>query len=102
MKLPKKVIICGKEVKVETDKKCVGGRWASATNLISIGTRNPNEVADTFLHEVIEVVFVESGLRFERSRHTPENGEFVFVMTHQEFEIAVGQIAYALKDVLKD
>ena len=103
MKLPKKVTIRGREVQVLTNKNELGGFWSSGKNRIGVGTKNPSMVTEFFLHEVLESVFTENNLRFQVSGHDPsDNGDYIFVMTHAQFETIVPQIAVALKDVLKD
>ncbi|HDY68080.1 MAG TPA: hypothetical protein ENH85_09835 [Candidatus Scalindua sp.] len=103
MKIPKKVIIAGKEFTVEKDFKGRGGSYSSDKAHIYIGTKNhtKDEIDNTFLHEVIEAILSERMLRFKLPYIGDSNGDYLFNFNHLEFENWVRDLRLALKDCLK-
>lgn len=100
MKIPKKIIICGKEFKIILDKKKSGGSFTFSDCTIIIGGLYPEDIPNIFLHEVIEAIFAERGMRYKLYNDS-QNQDYRFVFNHQEFENAIFDVAYALKDYLK-
>jgi lipopolysaccharide biosynthesis protein len=99
MKLPKKVNICGAEWTVRPGKKAGGGNFWSSKKLITVGTKT-KYTDDIFLHEVIEAIFANRGMRYCKYLDCREY-EYRFVFTHEEFENAIRDIAAALRLKLK-
>ena len=102
MKLPKTVTIYGKEWKVTKDPKRGGGSSASSVPEIRIGTKYKSSMLENFLHEVIEAILMENLLRLQKPHTGNDNGDYIFVLTHEQFENIIPQIALALKDIIKD
>ena len=101
VKLPKKVIIAGREYKVEVVKGKGGGHFDSSKPLITIGTAFTQETPGVFLHEVAEALLAERRLRYQINHNPLSNGDYLFVMNHDQFEDFIFDLAYALKDYLK-
>lgn len=100
MKLPKTVIIAGREYRVRKDPKYAGGYFGFKDYEITIGTKCPKDTANIFLHECLEAICAERGYRYH-PHSNPQSTEYRFFMNHYEFESAVVDLALALKDVLK-
>ena len=102
MKLPGKVIIYGREWKVVKDPKSNGGNSVTAPRPeIHVGTKEKSRIPEIFLHEVIESILMDNCLRFRAPHVNSDNGDYVFIFNHQQFENIVPQIVLALKDVLE-
>lgn len=99
MKLPDKIVICGVRYHLKQDPKHDGGAFDEAAMTITVGTAYPEDVADTLLHEVIEAVCAKRKMRLIKQVGEPDNGDYVFVFNHEQFELAVGDIAAALKGI---
>ena len=97
MKLPGSVIIAGQEWKIKTNKAS-GGSFRCDNGVITIGTEYPADVAETFLHEVLEALLTMRGCRYR----APEDVDYLFNFTHREFNNLMYDLALALKDVLKN
>ncbi len=102
MKIPKTVIIAGRIWKVITHKKERGGWYNSDKQQIDIGLEDasPERIRNTFLHEVMEAILSERLLRYKLPYTGDDNGNYVFVMNHIQFENATDDIGLALKEVL--
>ena len=99
-KVPKKVIIGGKEWKVKQDNKVSGGSFQSGKGEIIIGGKYEGDVPFIFLHEVVEAILAEKLLRYHLYKGD-DNEEFIFVFNHKEMSQFGNALAIALKDVLK-
>ena len=102
MRLPAKVTIYGKEYKVVKDPTRNGARVCESTNVIEIGTLEKGRILNNFLHEVIELIFVENFCRYDNHYAIPGDKDIVFVFDHRDLENIVPQIAVAIKGILKD
>lgn len=102
MTLPKSVIIAGKTWKIVLDKKERGAWYSGDKQEIHIGLKNVTQehTRINFLHEVIEAIFSERLLRYKLPYTGADNGHYLFVMNHLQFENAVVDIGLALKEVL--
>ena len=100
MKLPKTVQICGREFKVIIVKGHSGGSFSVDTNTIKIGSKYPVEMKESFVHEIIEAVFVMRGMRYKLYEEA-RSSDYLFSFKHEEFQNAVIDIVIALKDYLK-
>lgn len=92
--IPETVTICGDIWKVVTNNKS-GGCFDGGKKIITIGTYWPSDVANIFLHEVIEAIFTERLMRYGLYSGT-ENDGYRFVFDHKEFENAILDIRKAL------
>jgi len=103
MKLPKTVIIAGRTWKIVTDKKQRGAWYSGDKQKIVIGLKDATQEQTriNLLHEVIEAVFSERLLRYKLPYTGDDNGHYLFVMNHYQFENAITDIGLALKEVLK-
>jgi len=97
MKLPKSIIIAGREYTVKQNPKSAGGNGNIRDCIITIGTKLPKEIPIVFLHEVCEVIMVERGVRFDHTDDLPY--ELLFNFNHKEFENIIYDLSYALKGV---
>jgi hypothetical protein len=103
MKLPKTVIIGGREWTVTTNPKINGASSNNNKTRMEIGTAGGTENAcQNFLHEVIESILDERMKRFQQPYAEPNNGHYVFVFNHAEFEEMVKDIYLALKGIIRD
>jgi len=101
MRLPKTIIICGKEIKIER-KEVGGGTFHTGNQEIKIGKNYTSQVVlEMFLHEVMEYVFVERLMRYSLPYSPTENGHYLFSFNHTEFENAIKDIALALRPLLE-
>ena len=99
MKLPDHLQICGVRYRLKQDPATAGGAFDEASLTITVGTRYPQDIPDTLLHEVIEAVLAKRMMRLVKEVGEPDNGDYVFVFTHEQFELAVGDIAAALRGI---
>lgn len=101
MRLPKKVIIAAREWDITENKKDGGGKFFGSEYKIEIGTKYKKDIPGVFLHEVAEAILAEKCLRFNNGHSPATNGDYLFVMNHEQFEQFIFDLAYALKDYLK-
>lgn len=97
MKLPKKVFIAGSEWRVVAEPKKSGGHLSTLDQTLWIGTKHRGYILDTFIHEVLEALFVMRGIQYNGH----EEGDFLFIMNHKEFDAVCSDLMLALKDVIK-
>ena len=102
MKLPKTVVICGREFKVIVNKKDRGGWFDTDKQQLCIGTQDASSdrIKEVFLHETIEAIFGARMVRYKLPYSGEDNGNYLFSFNHLEFENCIIDIAYALKDVI--
>jgi len=102
IRFPRTVIIGGRLWHVNTDSETNGSSSHCRQQKIIIGTRYGREDAyENFLHEIIETVLVERMHRYNKPYTVADNGSYVFVFNHAEFEEAIKDIYLALRDFLK-
>jgi hypothetical protein len=99
MHLPKKINVCGKTVTVVTNKAHDGGSFDGGTYTIEVGTMDPDEVAENFIHEVGEAVMALRDFRFVAQKEEPENSDYRFVLTHSDYQLFAKDLAIALRGV---
>jgi hypothetical protein len=71
---------------------------------IVIGINDPNwaDVQGTLLHEIYEAVFIDLNVRFgKRPSFSEEASNFLFVMTHNEFDEAHSRVSWFLKSAFE-
>lgn len=101
MRLPKNVMIGGMKWELTKDPKSNGGCFQTQPLHIEIGTRDKERMLGNFLHEIFEIVFFESLLRY-RNIHTPaDNGDYIFVFNHKEFDSVIAQITPIIEELIK-
>lgn len=83
-KFPKTVKICGHTYTVLLDKTRADGTGSPSDKVIVVGTANPREAREIFIHEVIESILFERGHRY--ASYSEGNDGLRFVMDHHEFE----------------
>lgn len=101
MRLPREVTISGRKYKVKRDKTlCTGcGVGRLDTGIITVGSKGSSEEAvETFVHEVMEVALLEKDLRYNRDG----TNDFMYQMTHTEFDGYARDISRALRPLFKD
>lgn len=86
---------------MKVDKTSGGGAFNGSKALITVGTAIKQDIPGIFLHEVAEAILAERILRYKTGHNPPTNGDYIFVMNHQQFEDFIFDLAYALKDYLK-
>lgn len=101
MRLPRKITIAGREYKVKRDpSKGTGyGRGRLDIGVITIGSNgDPEQAFETFVHEVMEVALLENDSRYDRDG----TNDFMYQMTHTEFDGYAKSISRALRPMVKD
>ena len=100
MRLPRKVIISGREYKVSRDPKRGSGwgRGNTRNRTIQIGSRDRGFEFETYVHEITEVVLLDSGFRFERDGNP---NDFFYKVTHSELDRVTRDISTALEPMLR-
>ncbi len=101
MKLPKKIIIAGKEWKVKKLPNQGGGSFESCPPEICVGTKWRSEIAISFIHEALEAILTERMHRYKLPYVAEDNSNYMFVMNHEQMAQVSRDLALALKDVLK-
>lgn len=96
IKIPNKVIICGREWDIKEDNNSGGGCFDGSKSEITIGTKYPKDIPDIFVHEVIEAILTERLLRYKIPRDCQDNGDLIFVFNHNDFERICPDIVLAL------
>ena len=97
MKIPRKVLIAGREWPVIYDPKADGAEWKSNPGEIRIGKHpNQEEKAIWFLHEVIEAILTMGQHRFECY---PNEDNELFVFNHKELSKICREIYRAIKGI---
>ena len=99
MKLPKHIQICGLKVPVLQDPLRSDGEYDMDKRVITVGTQSPALAPEIFLHEVLEAILHERGLRF--SLYTEGNDQLRFVFDHHEYENLVKDIIAAFPNLIK-
>lgn len=104
MKIPPKLIICGREYRIIKDKKLRGGNFDGGAQVIRIGIKNnppTDEIRITLLHEIIELILAERLLRYQKNYSHIENGHYLFCFNHQQFEDWIIDLNSALRTLIK-
>lgn len=98
-KLPKTIIVCGVNYHIKQEPSSIGGSFDEATLTITIGTKFPEDVMDSLVHEVQELIYTKRKMRLIKEVVNPDNGDYFFVFNHEQFELAVGDFVAAMKGV---
>lgn len=91
IKLVKEVTILGSVFRMIYDKTHGGGAFSCGESTIKIGVKNikndPLWVMGIISHEVMEVIMVSTGCRYDNSRL--QDSDYLFSFNHQKFENAI-------------
>lgn len=98
LKLPKSIEVLDRVYIVKTNAKKYGAGVSDYT--IVIGTKNPRDTLSNFIHEVLEVLCIEYGVRFYRWG-TQDNINLRFSMNHDQFEIITADLTRILRPLIK-
>lgn len=101
MKQPKTINICGKKYNIIYDKTYSGGSFDCSTNEIKIGTKDKHRILEIMIHEISEIILTMRGLRFCRGSYD-DNGDYMFVMNHQDFENYICDLTYCIEQLNKE
>ena len=100
MRIPKSVMIDGRKWKVILDPKDGGGWFSSNKSTISVGIAHGMEHAwNVFLHECAEAILTMLWLRYQKAKDVQGNGDYVFVMNHDQFEVFINNLSIAIRGV---
>jgi hypothetical protein len=100
--IPEFMTIGGATWKAAIDSKSNGGAFSCHKHLIHVGTQEGSEAArQIFFHEVWEAILSERMLRYQKPYDEPENGHYIFVFNHDQFEDSVKDFYLAIRDILK-
>ena len=98
IKIPKTVMIDGRSWKVKLNPKDSGGWFSAGKSTISVGTFSGMEHAwNIFLHECAEAVATMLWFRYQKAKDVQGNGDYMFVMNHDQFEIFINQFSVAIR-----
>lgn len=100
MKLPKELSILGNKWKIVEDKESNGGSFKSSDREMIIGMQYPNYQWCILMHEVLEVILVNRGKRYDRYDVDTNDGR-MFVMSHAEFCNVADDLAATMEDLWK-
>jgi len=100
MKLPKIVLIAGREWTIKLDPKDGGGSFDGTKNIITIGTKYEQDILPTFLHEIIEAMLAEGNYRYSIYANEPMQN-FRFVFDHEDFDRIINELSGILKGVIR-
>lgn len=98
MKIPKKIMLCGKPYVVTLDSSVDDGGGSTHKQKIVVGCKGQQSerIFDTFLHEVAELSCCENNFRYGDG-HSETS---VFVMSHKDFERFIGDLSSVLFPLL--
>ncbi len=102
IKLPKTYTTNGLRMKIKVSAMTdLAGRCDFQKEEIIIDkghTDNDSDIVEIILHEMIEATFFTAGLRY--FNRTCADGQFLFSFNHKEFQVAVGEIARGVLDIV--
>ncbi len=100
MKIPKKTTIDGRQWSITTDRKSNGAFCDSSKVMINIGAAEGCGLKN-YLHECLEVILIESHNRYRNQHSDNNNGDYIFVFNHNEFEKICSDLSIVINDLLK-
>jgi len=100
LKLPKQVTFVGKTWTIETSKDESGAFYNGNTATIGIGTKQPQTILNSFVHEVFEATMDEMFVKFRNCHTTGENGDVMFAFNHRDLDIIIGQVSLAIEALI--
>jgi len=96
MKLPKKILVVGKEHNIKENPKSRSACLDLVKSKIEIGTLNKEDISELLIHEVLEGIMVYYDLRFSVDGGDAEN-RHRFVLTHDDFSHICRELANSIK-----
>ena len=97
MKWPKTLIICGKKRHITYKPDDEGGLCDLVTGNITIGTATKEDVLETLMHEVGELILHTHGDRY--SRYVEGNDGLRFVMDHRGYEAFIRELTLVVEQL---
>lgn len=99
---PEEVIVGNNYYKVYTDSEAGGGHFSGADCNLTIGTKylhsDPNYVWSVICHEVMEMIYVNFGVRYDDQS---VEGHYKFFMDHKEFQNCINEFSKVIVQFLK-
>lgn len=99
MKLPAHILVCGNKYTIKKDPTSNGGSFDTYSRVIVIGTIDKHKTPAIFLHEITELVYALRNIRYIKQVSEPDNGDYLFVCNHEQFDLASEDIAAAIKGI---
>ena len=102
IKIPKTIIIGHRDFSVIIDKKDSGASFSYKKMTIKIGTANntPREIFEHFMHEVMEIICVEKGIRSSKCLTEASDLDYVFTASHREFCLLTTELSRIMADLI--
>lgn len=99
---PKSIVIAGQRWTVEYDKSSQAGEYTTSNHSIVIGTEGtPERTLAIILHELMEIQVSHLHCRFTDDYVQPSDYvNFLFVMTHPQFQEALELVTPVLMEFL--
>jgi hypothetical protein len=101
LKLPCIVPIAGKDYTLKWDNKVPGAHFNTRTQIVRINPRvTKAELYSFLLHEILEVIYTERLYRYAKEKSALDNGDYMFIMNHDQFEKSINDLGYTLVKLL--
>jgi len=96
MKLPETINVGGVEWEVRRSDGG-GGCFDACDHWVNIGTDMDDKTQwEVFIHEITEGIMADNLLRYRAPHTPPDNGDYMFVFDHKQFEVMVAKPLAAL------
>jgi len=96
MKFPKTVNISGQQWEVRRSKGG-GGYFSCDQHVIEVGLDGDDSRQwEIFIHEVTEAIMADNLMRYQKPFTEPTNGDYLFIFTHNDFEVMLAKPLAAL------
>ena len=101
MTFPKTLIIGGVKWKIIFDKT-QGGFFDWQDHIIKIEKKYSDERRfQCLIHEICEIIFLNNNYRYKKCLNEVHNGDFLFSVNHNEFEIFTDELQGILKQFMR-
>lgn len=101
IKLPSKIPIAGKDYTIKWDSAVPGAHFSCRKQEITISPDvTKTELYSFLFHEILEIIYAERLYRFAKEKEKLDNGDYIFVLSHDQFEKAINDFAYTLMKLL--
>ena len=97
---PEKINIGGKDWKITYHNKSLNSSFVNYH--IKIGIKQPEELLENLLHEILEAILVERGHRYSLYNAYFGNDGLLFSFNHNDFENIVKDLVSCLTDITKE
>ncbi len=97
--LPNSVTILGKTFKIIRNKRRCGAWFSGFKQIIEWNAEHQDDAEETLLHEVGEVILAETRHRYHKGG-LHEQGDLLFVLTHDDYEHFITDLYASLKPFL--